>query len=152
MADLKYNIESRILKGTLGKIGIHATALSGGRAGSTMVSANPNLANNSFATHIGGIKSEGTHNYGPIPRGIYKMVIHEKKDTWIRLVPASSNNMHGRDGFAIHGRGETGSHGCIVLGDRNIIKTICEAVKNTHNRTYTLEVVSVGTFEQLYTA
>jgi hypothetical protein len=151
MADLQYNIESRILQGKIGETEIYAIAGSGGRAGSkTRNAVNYSLANNSFATHIGGAKSKGTHFYGPIPRGLYVLKIHESKPNWIRLVPDKLNYMHGRDGFAIHGRGATGSHGCIVPLEQGVIQAIVKALKKIADKDITLEVVSIGQFVRLY--
>ena len=84
---------------------------SGGRSGSKTPGAyNAMLANNPFATGV----HHGTHVYGPLPYGFYYMVPHESKANMIRLNPFSTNSMHGRSGFLIHGRGTIGSHGCIV--------------------------------------
>ncbi len=142
--DLKYNIESRQLYGKLGNLTISTTAGSGGRAGSKAVAENIFLANNSLATHVGGKSSKGTHLYGPIPRGIYTLKIHESRDNWIRLIPSKSNIMFGRDGFAIHGRGKTGSHGCIVPTNFLVIPKMIKVLKDNPQKQYTLEVVSIG--------
>lgn len=142
--NLKYNIESRLLTGSLENVKIRARAGSGGRAGSKTAKENILLANNSLATHIGGASSKGTHNFGPIPRGVYSLRIHESRKNWIRLIPKNTNNMFGRSGFAIHGRGTTGSHGCIVPEKIQTIITIVEILKSNPNKKYTLEVESVG--------
>ena len=148
MADLTYNIESRMLVGKIEGTHITAQAGSGGRAGSKEKGAeNWYLANNSLATHIGGAKSKGTHNFGPIPRGIYTLKLHESRKNWIRLVPAPGNVMFGRAGFAIHGRGKTGSHGCLVPSDFNVVLNLCKLLSENEesgNPPYTLEVVSIG--------
>ena len=158
MADLTYNIESRLLIGEVGKVHISAYAGSGGRAGSKAKGAeNWWLANNSLATHVGGSKSKGTHVYGPIPRGMYTLRLHETRKNWIRLVPDKANLMFDRSGFAIHGRGKTGSHGCLVPTDFNVVTNLCKLVKQNGESgrpEITLEVVSIGSDigKQSYTA
>jgi len=58
---------------------------------------------------------------GPLPRGRYKMVYigsqqyKDKGKYIIRLIPMLGNEMHGRDGFLIHGGKEDASTGCIIL-------------------------------------
>jgi hypothetical protein len=158
MADLTYNIEERLLIGLIDGVHISARAGSGGRAGSKVKGAeNWWLANNSLATHVGGRKSKGTHVFGPIPRGAYKLAMHESRKNWIRLIPDIGNVMYGRAGFAIHGRGKTGSHGCIVPTDFNNVLTLCTLVKARKERgasPITLEVESIGANigMQMYTA
>ena len=158
MADLTYNIESRLLTGKVGDAHISARAGSGGRAGSKVAGAeNWWLANNSLATHVGGKKSKGTHAYGPIPRGVYTLKLHESRKNWIRLVPAKGNVMHGRAGFAIHGRGKTGSHGCLVPTDFTVVMYLCKLVKKNDESgksPISLGVISVGQDigKQMYTA
>jgi hypothetical protein len=148
MADLTYNIEDRSLKGKIRETHVSAYAGSGGRAGSKLEGAeNWWLANNSLATHVGGAKSTGTHTFGPIPRGLYTLKLHESRKNWIRLIPDNSNIMFDRSGFAIHGRGKTGSHGCIVPTDFNIVLMVCKLIKDnddTKGDPITLEVVSIG--------
>lgn len=142
--NLRYNIESRRITGRLESLVINELAGSGGRAGSKAVTENISLANNSLATHIGGKRSQGTHNYGPIPRGKYWLKIHESRNNWIRLIPNNNNVMHGRTGFAIHGRGQVGSHGCLVPENFQIIPKMIQILKSNPNKKYTLEVVSIG--------
>lgn len=144
-AHLNYNIESRLLTGQIEKLKINTYAGSGGRAGSKQVTENIILANNSLATHIGGKKSTGTHMYGPIPRGAYTLKKHESQKNWIRLIPHKSNSMFSRDGFAIHGRGKVGSHGCLVPDNFKVILDLISILENNPDKTYTLEVVSIGT-------
>ena len=148
MADLVYNIEDRRLQGKIGREYISAYAGSGGRAGSKVAGAeNWWLANNSLATHVGGTKSKGTHRYGPIPRGLYTLRLHESRKNWIRLIPDKSNVMFDRSGFAIHGRGKVGSHGCLVPTDFNVVLKLCELVEKNEKANdppITLEVVSIG--------
>ena len=144
MADLIYNIEEERLRGTLGTLRIDTHAGSGGRAGSKQVSRNLFLTNNSYATHIGGRSSRGTHNYGPIPRGFYTLREHESRTNWTRLIADEDNVMFSRDGFAIHGRGNVGSHGCIVPDDFQVIKNMIRALRANPSRQYKLEVISIG--------
>lgn len=144
MANFQYNIENRLLTGRLEGTSISVYAGSGGRSGSKVVEENLFLANNSLATHIGGEKNQGTHNFGPIPIGIYTLKIHEQRKNWIRLIHNKSNSMYGRNGFAIHGRGSTGSHGCIVPEKFQIILDIIKVLKENPQKTYTLEVISRG--------
>ncbi|WP_342753722.1 tlde1 domain-containing protein [Pantoea sp. MBD-2R] len=68
--------------------------------------------------------NECVKSKGPIPRGQYTIgdpFYHPKIRAWtMRLTPATSNHMCGRDGFMIHGEsskhpGEA-SDGCIILG------------------------------------
>lgn len=87
MADLQYNIESRILQGQMAGARIYAYAVSGGRAGSKAVRENIFSANNSLATHVGGKESKGTHIFGTIPRGQYILKLHESRKNWIRPEP-----------------------------------------------------------------
>lgn len=141
---LKYNIESRLLTGRIEGLEIKTIAGSGGRAGSKQVSENVFLANNSFATHVGGEENSGTHNFGPIPIGVYTLKVHEKRKNWIRLLPKNSNRMFGRKGFAIHGRGRIGSHGCIVPQNFSVILKLIDVLKTNPQKKYTLKVVSIG--------
>jgi len=147
--NLIYNIETGLLKGRIGNNEISAYAGSGGRAGSKKEGVvNPLLANNSLATHVGGPKNTGTHLFGPIPQGIYTLKLHESRSNWIRLNPAKGTYMHGRAGFAIHGRGQTGSHGCIVPSDFSVVQRLCKIVKDNDevgNPAITLKVIAQGT-------
>ncbi len=68
-------------------------------------------------------KTRGSHSGkdhvhgGPIVPGLYtiEMPTHRPGLGFCaRLVPAPGQNMHGRGGFHIHGRGHHGSDGCIV--------------------------------------
>ncbi len=142
--NLKYNIASRILSGKMEKLTIKTQAGSGGRSGSKSVKENVFLANDVFSMHIGGPNSKGTHNYGPIPVGVYILKIHEYRENWIKLVPNVNNMMFGRSGFAIHGRGKTGSHGCIVPYNFQVIGQIINVLKNNPQKKYTLEVFAMG--------
>lgn len=141
MADLTYNIQTGVLKGQLNGVNINTKAGSGGRAGSKKANAvNSCLANNGLATHIGGSNPKSKHHFGPIPAGKYKLKIHESRSNWIRLIPFKKNIMFGRKGFAIHGRGNIGSHGCLVPEDFSVIKKIKKALQKNKGTTFTLEV------------
>src|SRR6266508_5860287 len=118
--DLVYNIVEELLTGFIDGTSITAQAVSGGRAGSKMQGVvNPLLANSPYAT---GIKKKGTMPGGPTIMGKYQLKTHESKQNWIRLVPFAENLMHGRNGFAIHGRGRRGSDGCIVPTDFAVVQ------------------------------
>ena len=62
------------------------------------------------------------HNYGPLPKGRYTISSAFRHNTkgpvCMRLAPHAGNDMHGRDGFLIHGDNKlmnhTASEGCIV--------------------------------------
>jgi type VI secretion system (T6SS) effector TldE1-like protein len=69
---------------------------------------------------------ESVANLGPIPAGQYSIGAPESVNVSgphgpyvLRLMPASTNNMFGRDGFLIHGDSVehpgTASHGCIIM-------------------------------------
>lgn len=61
-------------------------------------------------------------NYGPLPKGLYTIgpvFRHSSKGpVCMRLTPAPGVEMHGRDGFLIHGDNKlmnhTASEGCII--------------------------------------
>ena len=65
---------------------------------------------------------EASHNIGPIPRGTYTIGApfhHPHAGPYtMRLTPTTPANVHGRDGFMIHGdsRAHPGaaSNGCII--------------------------------------
>ncbi len=71
---------------------------------------------------------DSVHNVGPIPAGEYTIGAPEDLAGGphgpfvLRLEPDPANNMHGRDGFLIHGdaiaRPGSASHGCIILPRR----------------------------------
>ncbi len=142
--NLNYNIESQKLEGKIGSLTVDTHAVSGGRAGSKAANELFYLANNSMATHIGGKHSKGTHLYGPIPLGLYYCKPHESRQNWIRLTPFSSNTMYGRSGFAIHGRGNTGSHGCLVMADCHFLKKMIAELENSKDTTCVLRVDAIG--------
>ncbi len=143
--DLVYNIVEELLTGFIDGTSITAQAVSGGRAGSKMQGVvNPLLANNPYATRV---KKKGTMPGGPTIMGKYQLKTHESKQNWIRLVPFAENLMHGRDGFAIHGRGKRGSDGCIVPTDFNVVQLVYSLVKareQADKTAPTLAVVAIG--------
>lgn len=147
-AELTYNIVAERLRGSIDGVRIDVHAGSGGRAGSKVPGAtNWHLQNNPLATHVGGTKSRGTHHFGPIPTGSYTLRVHESKPNWIRLVPDAQNVMFEREGFAIHGRGDVGSHGCIVPFDFGVVtQLIAILAARTVRRApaVRLEVVAIG--------
>lgn len=118
VVSLTYGIESRLLHGQVGphKIACYAVG-SGGRAGSSKHKADPQLANNPFATYV---SSKGAQAGGPLPGGKYRMESHpetrkKRKLRCIWLEPDSGFWMGPRDGMLIHGAGPEGSFGCIIL-------------------------------------
>lgn len=147
--DLVFNIAECRLIGKIGEAHISATAVSGGRAGSkTKGVVNYLIANNPFATSV---KKQGNRPGGPLPLGKYKLVLHEKKENWIRLVPFAGTNLKGRDGFAIHGRGPWGSDGCIVPSDFHNVQLICKLVKSLKDEGRpppSLEVIAAGDIDR----
>ena len=148
--DLVYNIVEELLTGSIDGVSITAQVVSGGRAGSKMKGVvNPLLANNPYAT---GVKKKGTTPGGPTIMGKYQLKTHESKQKWIRLVPFAENVMHGRAGFAIHGRGNRGSDGCIVPTDFNVVQSIyslVEAREQANKPAPTLAVVAIGDFDYI---
>lgn len=146
--ELTYNIVAERLVGSIDGVRIDASAGSGGRAGSKVPGAtNWQLQNNPLATHVGGAKSRGTDHFGPIPTGTYTLKVHESRPNWIRLVPDAGNVMFGREGFAIHGRGQVGSHGCIVPTEPNVILQLISILRTRESRhapAARLAVVAIG--------
>lgn len=78
---------------------------------------------------------QDVHDIGPLPQGVYT-IQPPHADTKVgpvamRLVPAASNDMHGRGDFLIHGdnaaQNHTASEGCIIL-PRDVRVKIGEAV------------------------
>lgn len=148
--DFTFNIVEQLLSGRLDGVSFTAHAVSGGRAGSKLAGVvNPLLANNPFAT---GIKKAGRISGGTIVMGKYRMRTHESRAHWIRLEPFADNNMKGRDGFAIHGRGKRGSDGCIVPTDFSVVKsihTLLAAREAKNLPAPTLAVVAVGDIDSI---
>ncbi|MFO1250125.1 MAG: hypothetical protein U1E77_03030 [Inhella sp.] len=130
MNELTYNIQSGRLSGRVDGVAITASAGSGGRAGSKTAGAlNYWLANNPFATHVKLNNKLGSSG-GPLPLGTYALALHESRPNWIRLNPTGKHfDLHGRAGFAIHGRGPRGSDGCIVPTDFTVVLALCKLVK-----------------------
>ena len=148
--DLAYNIVEQLLVGKIDGTTISAHVVAGGRAGSKKPGAvNPLLANNPYATRI---KKAGNRSGGPLIMGKYRLKTHESQATWIRLEPFADNDMHGRAGFAIHGRGARGSDGCIVPTDFNLVQTIYALVKGRETAikpAVTLAVVAIGDLDSV---
>lgn len=143
--DLTYNIYQATLYGVLGDNKIHIpNCFSGGRGGSKLEGVEDIcLVNNPMFQDKRGEKeklekeelkktkkgkmTKVTENVvaigGVIPEGYYKMIpkIDKEgkiKENWISLEPLSGvngNTKFGRDGMAIHGQGNIGSQGCIVV-------------------------------------
>lgn len=143
-SQLTYNIVEEHLHGHFGGVLINCAAGSGGRAGTrTMDAENWYLKNNALATRV----HHGAHHYGPLPQGYYYMYPHENSKHMVRLGAFPSNIMYGRSGFLIHGRGEIGSHGCIVPYERRNVLSICCSVANYlkfHKSKPVLQVIAVG--------
>lgn len=117
--DLFYNIVEERLFGSLDSKNFDAHAVSGGRAGSkTPGAVNQFLANNPFLTDV---KLGAGHPGGPLPMALYTLSCHETRPNWIRLNPDDPLDLGDRAGFAIHGRGQRGSDGCIVPFDFNVV-------------------------------
>jgi hypothetical protein len=154
MADLSYNIVTRRLQGCIDDTQIDGVAVSGGRAGSKLAGAVlESLANNPFATRV---KKTAASPGGPLPMALYRLVTHESRKNWIRLVPANPAALGGRAGFAIHGRGDRGSDGCIVPMDFSIVLLVHRLVRareEAGKSAPTLVVQTVGDvspFERLH--
>ena len=95
----------------------------------TVVPANP--AYSGFQDGKNNPQFQDVPNVGPIPRGTYTILFPratvQHGPYVLPLVPAPSNEMHGRSGFLIHGDSikapGTASHGCIIL-PRNVREAI----------------------------
>lgn len=149
--DLVYNIVEQTLQGRIDGVAITAQAVSGGRAGSkTPGVVNFFLANNPYMTRV---KEHGAQAGGPIAIARYAIHTHKTTPNWLRLIPVAGygERLHGRDGFAIHGRGPIGSQGCIVPTDFNVVEQLYALVKAREaadGPAPTLEVVAIGDFER----
>ena len=143
--DLVYNVVEELLTGEIDGKRINARSVSGGRAGSKKAGVvNMFLANNPFST---GVKKTAKNPGGTIPLAKFLLRTHESRSNWIRLVPMGDQNLHGRDGFAIHGRGQRGSDGCIVPSDFHNVLLIHSLVKKREEAggpAPTLQVVAIG--------
>ena len=143
--DLVYNVVEQLLTGEIDGKRINAHSVSGGRAGSKRAGVvNGFLANNPFAT---GVKKSAANPGGTIPLASFELRVHESRANWIRLVPLRGQNLHGRDGFAIHGRGQRGSDGCIVPSDFHNVLLLHSLVKGREDAgraAPTLQVVAIG--------
>jgi hypothetical protein len=145
--ELTYNIASGLLTGRIDDVFISAYAGSGGRAGSkTPGSLNWWLANNPLATHVKQAANNANPG-GPLPMGVYKVILHEHRKNWLRLIPVDQAAMFDRAGMAIHGRGPHGSDGCIVPTDFAAVVLLCELVRRRQaagGPDIYLQVVAVG--------
>jgi hypothetical protein len=145
--ELTYNIASRLLTGAIDGHRVSAYAVSGGRAGTKSKDGfNWWLANNPLATHVK-LPSNRAHPGGPLPMGVYRILLHESKENWLRLLPLDDRMMHGRSGMAIHGRGMRGSDGCIVPTDFSVVRHLCSLIKKRKEaggRDVRLQVVAIG--------
>ena len=148
--DLVFNIVEQLLTGSIDRTSISAHVVSGGRAGSKQRGVvNLFLANNPYAT---GVKKTAKTPGGPIVLGKYRLKTHESRKYWIRLLPLKENMMHGRDGFAIHGRGQRGSDGCIVPTDFAVVKllhSLVAAREKEGGALPTLGVVAIGDLDHI---
>jgi hypothetical protein len=149
MADLVYNIIEQSLRGSIDGTRITVRAVSGGRAGSKSPGVIEYLrANNPYATHV---KKTSSVAGGPLPVSTYMLKTHELRANWIRLLPIDTAAMHGRTGFAIHGRGQRGSDGCIVPSDFPVVQLLYKLVKAREEAgkpAPTLSVVAIGDTER----
>jgi hypothetical protein len=129
-SDLTYNIASQRLYGIVDNETIDAIAYSGGRGGTKIPHAhNGIIMNNPFLTGVKLDENNKNSMGGPLPMGYYILQPHEYKINWIRLNPCSGNFMNKRNGFAIHGRGQRGSDGCIVPKDFSIVQKLYKISK-----------------------
>jgi hypothetical protein len=143
--DLVFNIVEQTLTGKIGETTISAHAVSGGRAGSKNKGVvNYLLANNPYSTSV---KKTDHRPGGSIPLKKFELRAHESKENWIRLLPLKGEDLGGRSGFAIHGRGQRGSDGCIVPTDFHnvrLIYSLVMALEQAGERAPTLAVVAIG--------
>lgn len=150
--NLTYNIVEGLLLGVIDAVHINAQAVSGGRAGSKLLDVvNPWLANNPYATRVKkGTKRPG----GPLIMGKYWLQCHESRANWLRLIPYPTNAMGNRNGFAIHGRGNRGSDGCIVPTDFNVVLKLYSLVQTREASRLaapSLAVIAIGDIDSLDT-
>ena len=148
--DLSYNVVEQQLVGEIDGKSICAHVVSGGRAGSKQAGVvNPFLANNPYAT---GIKKSAKIPGGPLILGTYELRTHEdrqKRPNWIRLIPSAGNYMKGRDGFAIHGRGNRGSDGCLVPTDFAVVMLLYKLVDARERQGRPAPMLTVGAIGDL---
>jgi hypothetical protein len=148
--ELTYNIVEQVLGGRIDGVSINTQAVAGGRAGSKQSGAvNLFLANNPYAT---GVKKSDKTPGGPLILGKYRLRTHESEEKYIRLIPFDENNMRGRVGFLIHGRGPRGSDGCIVPTDFSVVEllhSLVAAREKASRPAPTLAVVAVGDLDAI---
>jgi len=138
MADyLTYFIAYRLLAGDVNGIHFQEYAVSGGRSGRkdtktgrSLAPVSAHLANNIWQTDKKGLTKTDELG-GPIPCGSYSVTWNRKKGNWLDLTPVGSIpiiDSGRRRGFAVHGRGEWGSYGCVVIPDVAKLQQLCTAV------------------------
>jgi len=86
----------------------------------------PGFINNPYA--------QDRKDEGPLPRGIYRMTVHNgnrgrKKAPVIILTPCPGNEMFNRDNFQIHGGTSEDSEGCIIINGAHIRQKIVDRIK-----------------------
>lgn len=88
---LTYNIVEARLYGKIEDLEIREFAGSGGRAMTKTKGAENWLWENNWEMTF--VKKTKNNPGGPIPRGRYKMVIHESRVNWIRLIPLAGEHI-----------------------------------------------------------
>jgi hypothetical protein len=154
MPEIIFNIVSGKLSGTIDSYSFDVYAYSGGRGGSKKKgAAHPIIVNNPFFTRMKLKGHKETDYAGPLPMGLYTLEKHKSKPNWIRLIPSTNNVMFNRDGFAIHGKGQRGSDGCIVPNDFDIVLKLCEKCIEREKKglPIILEVKAVGDIDYFET-
>ena len=132
--ELEYNVASMRLKGNIDGFAIDTIAYSGGRGGTkTAGAANERIINNPFLSSLKYTKGVKDSIGGPLPSGLYKLMLHSKANE-VKLIPVNVTNTHGRGEFLIHGRGKIGSHGCIVPQNFTIVQKIYNSVKERQSK------------------
>jgi hypothetical protein len=122
-AHLTYVVNQGMLFGTVGGEMVNIRTVSGGGGGAVDKKTrkprkpdDPSSVNNPLKTGQKEDNKDGVRG-GPIPDGSYLIetpFTHGPLGLSARLSPMKGNDMMGREGFFIHGRGPKGSDGCIV--------------------------------------
>jgi len=142
-AELEYNVASMRLKGNIDGFLIDTLAYSGGRGGTkTAGAANERIINNPLLSSLKYTKGVKGSIGGPLPSGLYKLMLHSKVNE-VKLIPVSVVNNYGRGEFLIHGRGKIGSQGCIVPQNFNIVQKIYNSVKERQGKNKTPIMIRV---------
>ena len=124
-SDLEYDIVKGDLIGSIpkyGKVEIRG-CWSGGRGGAIKDGKlNEKVWDKCLVNNpIYSIWKKGSRKYGqigiggPLPAGYYTVTPHKTTAFKLVLTPMSGTKMFGRSAMQIHGRGERGSDGCIVV-------------------------------------